>query len=153
MLELENRLKIRGKLEIILYGPDGGVKDREVIKNTICAVGDAHVANKMSDAGEVAMSHMAIGTGSGGGASSTALVSELSRVALTSTTQGSGDNDNDVLYVGTWGAGVGTGAITEAGIFNDPTVGTILAYQSFAVKNKGALDSLVINWTITFGAS
>jgi len=50
------------------------------------------------------------------------------------------------------GAGVGTGAITEAGIFNVVTQNTtdLICVSSFAAVNKGADDSLVITWTVTF---
>ena len=150
---LISNLLSKGKVEIILRDKDGGIKDYQLIHNTFTEVGDAHVADQLSGQLEGPMTHMADGTGTGGGSTSTTLVSELSRVALTSTAQGTGANDNDVTYSATWGVGVGTGAITEAGIFNDPTAGTMLVYSSFAVKNKGALDTLTINWTLTFGAS
>lgn len=143
-----------GRVEITLLDQYGRVKDYEVIHNVVTNAGDAHIADQMSSSpDEVVMSHMEVGTGTGGGASSTTLVTALSRVALDSFAQGTGANDNDVTYSATWGAGTGTGAIREAGIFNDDTTGTMLAYSSFAVKNKGALDSLVINWTISYGAS
>jgi hypothetical protein len=50
------------------------------------------------------------------------------------------------------GAGVGTGAITEAGIFNVVTEDTtdLICYSSFSVINKAAGDALVITWTLTF---
>ena len=49
-------------------------------------------------------------------------------------------------------AGTGTGAITEAGLFNVVTQNTtdLILYADFAVVNKGAGDSLVITWTLTF---
>ena len=77
----------------------------------------------------------------------------LDRNALTSTTQGIGGADNDVVYVGTWAAGDGTGAITEAGVMRDDDDTKLMLYADFAVVNKGAADSLVITWTATFGAS
>ena len=43
----------------------------------------------------------------------------------------------------------GTGAITEAGIFNASTGGDMFARTKFAVVNKGAADSMTITWTIT----
>ena len=83
------------------------------------------------------------------------MATELDRNALDSTTQGSGANDNDVIYVASWAAGDGTGAITEAGIFNSasPGTGQMLCYADFSVINKGAGDTLQITWTFTCGAS
>jgi len=152
-MQIKDHVPTRGRLEITLYGPGGEVKAHEIIHNLITEVGDAHIADQMSDQGEVQMSHMAVGTGTGQTAASTTLNNEISRVALDSVGLGTGANDNDVTYSATWAAGVGTGALTEAGIFNDNTAGTMLAYSSFAVKNKGALDTITINWTISFGAS
>lgn len=154
-------LGLRGKCVIKLFGPDGKLKDQRIlldereVPNTVCTGGDKYVADQLSDQGESAMSHMAIGTGTGQGASDNSLANELDRNALDSTTQGTGANDNDVIYVCTWAAGDGTGAITEAGIFNNATPGTgqMLCVSSFSVINKGAGDSLVITWTFTCGAS
>jgi len=154
MSGLKGRITIKGKLHIQLFDKDGNLKDERKIHNVITQSGDAWVADQLSDQGQSAMSHMAIGTGSNAAASTdTALQTELDRNALTSTTQGTGADDNDVIYVGNWAAGDGTGAITEAGIFNDSAAGTMLCRQVFAAINKGASDTLKITWTITCGAS
>jgi len=152
-------LGLKGSMVARLYGPDGELKTERKIKairvegNTVTTFGDHLVADQLSDAGLVAPSHMAIGTGTGGGANDNSLQTELDRNALTSTTQGSGAADNDVVYVGDWAAGDGTGAITEAGIFNHASNPGLYVYSSFTVINKGASDTLQITWTVTFGAS
>ena len=51
--------------------------------------------------------------------------------------------------VGTWAAGDGTGAITEAGIFDAGAAGNMWCSASFGVVTKGAADSLTITWTLT----
>jgi len=48
-----------------------------------------------------------------------------------------------------FGAGEGTGSITEAGIFNASSSGTLLCRTVFSVVNKGASDSMTITWTVT----
>lgn len=149
-MKQRDKFQIKGRIQIRLFGPDGKLKDYRDIHNTVTALGDAFVADQMSDKGVGVMSHMAVGTGT---PTATALQTELDRNALTSTTQGAGGDDNDVIYVGTWVAGDGTGALTEAGIFNDPAAGTMFVSASFAVINKGALDSLVVTWVCTFGSS
>ena len=147
---MNQRVAIVGHLSLVLYGPDGQVKDRREVHNTVTTAGDKIVADAMSDQGETPLSHMAVGTGSPG---ATALGSELDRNALTSTTQGSGADDNDVVYVGDWAAGDGTGAITEAGIFNAAAAGVMLCSASFSAVNKAAADTLQIVWTLTFGST
>ena len=100
----------------------------------------------MKDTTKGAMSHMSIGTGTtAAAAGNTTLVTELDRNALTSTTVTS----NAVAYVCTWAAGDGTGAVTEAGLFNASSGGDMLCRTVFSVVNKGSADSMTITWTIT----
>ena len=108
--------------------------------------GLVYIASRMKDASATAMSHMAIGTGStAAAAGNTALGSEAARQALTSTTVTS----NAVPYVASFAAGTGTGAVTEAGILNGASGGTLLCRTVFSVVNKGASDSMTITWTVT----
>ena len=103
--------------------------------------------------GEAAMAYMAIGTGTTAPATTdTALETEIDRNALDSKTQGTGSDTNKVTYICTWAAGDGTGAITEAGVFNSASAGVMLSRVIFDVKNKGAGDALTLTWTLTFSA-
>ena len=144
---------IKGLCRLQLFGPDGELKEERIIENTVTELMDAHVADQMSDSGDAAIGFMSVGTGTGQTSASTGLAIPLDQNALTSTTQGAGVADNDVVYVGTWAAGDGTGAITEAGVFLLGNNLTMMLYATFAVVNKLAADSLVITWTATFGAS
>lgn len=150
---IHSRAGIKGHRKIELFGPDGKLKYTSEGGNTVTELGDAHVADAMSDQGEGALGFMAVGTGSGQGAADVGLATSLDRNALTSTTQGGGADDNDVIFVGTWAAGDGTGAITEAGIFLADNNTSMNYYDDFAVINKLAADSLVITWTVTYGVS
>jgi len=99
------------------------------------------------------MSHMAIGTDTNPigthpvVAGNTTLVTELDRNTL--TTDGGIATSTAIKYECTWAATDGTGAITEAGIFNASTAGDMFARTKFAVVNKGADDTMSITWTIT----
>ena len=144
---------IKGRLNIVLKGPDGQVKDEETVDNLIVTVGRYHIADQMAAQSEAAMSHMAIGTGTtAAAATDTALETELDRNTLSSTTQGTSTDANKVTYIGDWAAGDGTGAITEAGIFNSASAGIMLCRTVFAVKNKGAGDTLTLTWVLTISA-
>ena len=135
-----------GKLTIEVKDKDGKLKQREEVKNLVVDTGLAYIASRMKDASATAMSHMAIGTGSSAAAAgNTALGTEAARVALTSTTVTS----NAVAYVASFAAGTGTVAITEAGILNAASSGTLLCRTVFSVVNKGASDSMTITWTVT----
>jgi hypothetical protein len=138
-----DNFKLTGKLKIELN--DEVVAE---VPNIVVNDGKDFVASRMKNATDAAMSHMAIGTGStAAAASDSALGSELagSRTALTSTTV----TNNDIVYVATFGAGTGTGAVTEAGIFNASSSGTMLCRTVFSVVNKGSADSMTITWTVT----
>lgn len=146
-------VRVTGRVHICLKGPDGRVKDEETVDNLVVTVGRQHIADQMADKGDAAMSHMAIGTGTtAADAADIALASELDRNALTSKTQGTGTDAHKVTYVADWAAGDGTGAITEAGIFNSASAGVMLCRSVFAVKNKAAGDTLTMTWILTLSA-
>ena len=152
-MEFRSKLGIKGKARLQLFGADGLLKDERIIYNTITELMDAQVADQMSDQGQAAIGYMAVGTGTGQTSASTGLATNLDRNALTSTTQGTAAADNDVVYVATYPAGTGTGTITEAGILNAASDGDLLCYSHFTGIAKAAGDALVINWTLTCGAS
>ena len=138
--------KATGKLTVEIKDKHGNVKDTREVKNLVVDTGLAFIASRMKDATATAMSHMGIGTGTtAAAASDTALGTEAARVSLTSTTVTS----NAVAYVASFAAGTGTGAITEAGILNAASSGTLLCRTVFSVVNKASSDSMTITWTVT----
>lgn len=139
-------LKASGSLRVVVTGADGKVKEEREFKNLVVTVGKNFVASRMVGTASAVMSHMAIGSDSTpAAAGNTTLGSQLARVALGSSTA----TTNVVTYTATFPAGTGTGAVVEAGIFNDPTVGTMLCRTVFAVVNKGVDDAMSITWTVT----
>jgi len=145
-----DNLELKGELTLRFEREDGSV-DEYNYNNLIVNGGFAYIASRMKDATATAMSHMAVGTSAtAAGATQSALVTELARVALTSTTIVTTNVANDsVQYVATFPAGTATGAITEAGIFNASSAGTMLNRTVFSVQNKGASDSLTVTWKVT----
>jgi hypothetical protein len=142
---LNDQLKVTGDVVVEIIGADGQIKDRREIKNLVVATGKTFIAGRMVGTPTV-MSHMAIGSGSTAAATGdTALSSSLGRVALTTSTS----SGAVVTYVATFPPGTGTGAVVEAGVFNDPTTGTMLCRTVFAVVNKGVDDAMSITWAIT----
>lgn len=138
---INSELKLTGHVTVALN--DEVVQE---IPNLVVASGKAFVASRMKDTTKSAMSHMAVGTGStAAAAGDSALGSEAARVALTSSTVSS----NTITYVATFSAGTGTGALTEAGLFNASSAGDLLCRTVFPVVNKSANDAMTITWTIT----
>ena len=151
--EFKSKLGIKGILHLKVFGSDGKLKEERIVENIITELMDVQVANAMASRSDGTIDYMAVGTGTGQTSASTGLATSLDRNALTSTTQQSGADDNDVLYVGNWAAGEGTGAITEAGLLRDDDNTKLMTYADFSVVNKLAADTLQINWTVTYGAS
>jgi hypothetical protein len=138
-------LKAKGDLKIEVTRADGSTQTTEV-KNLVVTTGLNYIVSRMKDATATAMSHMAVGSGSTAAAlGNNALGSELGRVALTSTTVSA----NTIQYVATFPAGTGTGAITEAGVFNGASGGVMLCRTVFGIVTKDAGDSMSITWTVT----
>jgi hypothetical protein len=143
---LNEMLKATGDLSVVLRDADGNVKQTVEITNLVVTAGLGYISSRMKDASATAMSHMAVGTGATAAAlGNTTLGTENARVALTSTTV----TGAQIVYVASFPAGTGTAALTEAGIFNDGTTGTMLCRTVFSAINKGASDTLSITWTIT----
>ena len=142
---IQETIKAKGELNIKLFGPDGKLKSDKTIPNLVVTTGKTFIAARMVGT-PTAMSHMAIGSGTTNPAvGDTALETELGRVTLTSSASAGAV----VTYVASFGAGVGTGAVTEAGILNASSAGTLLCRTEFAVVNKDANDSMSVTWTIT----
>lgn len=169
-------LKLRGSVDIKVWGPDGNLKEDRFIPNLVVQAGKNYIATRMigtSNATAVAttnsttscMTHMALGT-----SNATALVTDstlssevtvagdiaaYTRASIASTTQSTGV----VTYVAVFGTNnpqrtntSNTTAITEAGIFNSSSAalgGTMLCRTTFAAVNKGNDDTLQITWSIT----
>ena len=153
---MKDKMKLSGKLRLVLKGKDGKVKEDRTVKNLIVNDGLDFITARMIGTGQNVMSHMAVGTdNTAAAASQTDLAAILgSKVALDSYAR-SGSNNETIDYVCTFGAGVSTGAIVEAGIFNNASAATgdMLARTVFATINKGASDSLILTWSVTLAAS
>lgn len=147
-------LKFSGNVAITLKNKDGQIKEHREIKNLVVNSGLAYIISRMVGTAKNVMSHMAVGSSStAAAAGDTDLGSILgSRKSLDSTTI-SGSNNEKVVYVATFAPGEGTGAVTEAGVFNASTSGDMLCRTVFAVVNKGSDDTMTITWTITISAS
>jgi hypothetical protein len=145
-------LKLKGAVSIRLFDANGNLKDERHNPNVVVTVGKNFMTTWLaaaSQSGEF-MSWIGLGTSSTPAlASDTALGAELSGGGY-SRQQGTLSASTNVWQNQvTFGAGVGTGAVTEAGIFSVVTTGTMLAHQVFTVINIGPADTLQVTWQIT----
>lgn len=150
---INENLKLSGQLNIVLKDKAGNIKENIDTKNLVVNTGLAYIVSRMVGTTKAVMTHMAVGSGTtAAAATQTDLVTLLgSREALDSTTI-SGTNDEKVVFVSSFEAGDGTGAVTEAGLFNAATGGDMLCRTVFSVVNKAADDTMAITWTITLSA-
>ena len=148
---INDDLKLRGDVAIVLKDKDGNVKDSREIHNLVVSAGLEFICSRMAGTSAGVMSHMALGSGTtAAAAGQTDLVSILgSREALDSSTASA----STITYVSSFEAGEGTGAVTEAGIFNASSGSTMLCRTVFAVVNKQSDDTMSVTWTITLTAS
>ena len=145
---LKDNVNVLGKLDITLTGPSGEVKDTRQVPNLVVQTGLDFIASRMKDTTYDVMSHMAVGEDNTSPVlADTTLAAEVSgsRTALTSTNV----STDQITYTTTFGPGVGTGALVEAGVFNAASGGTMLCRTIYDVINKGAADTLTISWTVT----
>ena len=143
---MEDFIKAKGELDIILKDVDGNIKQHLRVPNLVVDVGKNFITSRMIGTSSPVMSHMAVGTDTTAPVSTnTTLGKEIARVALSSATA----TANTIAYSATFPVGTGTGSITEAGIFNAASSGTLLCRTTFAVVNKAPADVLIINWSIT----
>ena len=136
----QDDMKMTGRLIISIN--DNVVQE---VDNLVVTAGKEFVASRMIGTSADVMDNMAIGSGStAAAAGDTALGSELDRQSATSSVSGA-----VVTFSATFGAGNGTGAVTEAALFNASSGGSMLCRTIFAVINKSASDQMTISWAVT----
>jgi len=137
---------LKGEFEVFLYDKEGTLKEYRKVKNLTVNAGFSAVCDMMGSGNVEPFTYCAIGTGTTApDATDTSLESEVARV------QGGYTKVSNTVWKNeaTFGAGTGTGAITESGLFNSSSSGTMLCRQTFAVINKGDNDTLVVTWQYT----
>lgn len=135
-----------GELSITVRDQVGRLKQTLVVPNLVVTSGKVYTAKRMAGTTANVMSHMAIGTGTASPVvGDTALGTQVGRVTLLTFSPSS----NTITATATFGSGVGTGAITEAGIFNEASGGDMLCRTTFPVVNKASGDTISISWVIT----
>ena len=146
---MEDLVKATGHIDIVLKDEFGNVKDTREIKNIVVTAGKNYLAAWLAAASQAGkfMSYMGVGTGSTPAASTdTALQTPLATYVQGTLTSSGNVWQNVCIF----GAGVDTGAITEAGLFDAASPTTMFAHQVFSVVNKGVSDSIQFTWQVTF---
>lgn len=148
-------VQLKGSVNIKLIGPDGKIKQEQTDHNLVVTVGKSYLASYLlpgnHNTGTEFAQFVALGTvQTGPSAGDTALNAEsvvggYSRVAGTLSSA-----SNVWTNTATFAPGNGTDAIKEAGLLSLSVAGTLFAHQTFNVFNKGAADTMIIVWSVTF---
>lgn len=143
----DDKFHLKGSMEAVLIKEDGSVevtrKDNIIVNGGFDFICDA-ISNGTRPA---AMGFIGVGTGAAApAATDSALGVQSARIAATyAHTAGT----KTFTVTATFAAGIATAALTEAGVFNAATAGTMLDRVTFAVINKGAADTLTVTFTFT----
>ena len=147
-MNMQENLKPTGLVKVVHTNAAGDLVQEFEVPNLVTTAGKGHIAAKIAATtnSPVSMTHMAIGTGTTAAAvGDTTLGTEGGRVSLTNSVV----STNTITYTATFPAATGTGAVTEAGILNASSGGTLLCRTVFPVVNKAAGDSIAITWVVT----
>ena len=147
---IKDTTKVIGDVRLVLTDANGNLKDKREIHNLVVDTGNNLLASRLASASSPVIGWIALGTGTNAPAhGDTTLQTELVRLAT--TVSGGTVTNNSILFQQTFGAGTGTGALTEAGLFNAVSAGVMAARTTFSVINKGSGDILTVYWTLTIG--
>ena len=126
--------------------------DKMTVSNLVTTVGKSAVADRLGDVNSIAaFDYVAVGTGTTAAAvGDTALETEITDSGL-ARTQGTPtlvttDTASDTLQLLHLFSVTGTKAITEAGVLNASSGGTLLARQVFSAVNVVNGDSFQVTW-------
>lgn len=143
-----DQIKVTGKPTIRSYDGNMNLIQELTVDNLIVTTGKQYIAAMIGPNPPSAMSKMAVGTGTTAPtASDTGLQTEIGTRATITTTHTAATTVT--TYTATFGPGNGTGALTEAGIFDAATSGNMMARVTFPVVNKDVSGTIVITWQVT----
>lgn len=147
MADLNETVKLKGSVKKQLFDESGVCIYEHTDHNLIVTTGFNYTASYLATGTPPFMSYMGLGTGSTPPTSGNTGL----QTPLPTYVQGTLSSPSSAVWqnVTTFGPGVNTGAITEAGVFNDSSGDVMLARQVFAVINKGSGNSLVVTWQIS----
>jgi hypothetical protein len=148
MPELKDTAKFIGSVNIKMFDENGKLIYEQTNSNLEVTVGKVFLAAWLAASTQSTpfMSYVGLGTGS----TAPTIGDTNLQTPLPTRVQGTLTSSSTVWQnVATFGPGVDTGAITEAGLFSASSGGTMFARQVFSVVNKGAGNTLIVTWQVS----
>lgn len=142
---MDLKIKVEGRVSWTVYGPDGKRRCGGS-KNTVVTGGKTALAQWLAASSQSGafMPYIAVGTSSAAVEASNSALGAQTAIVLGSVSSVT----NVFTVVATFGAGVGTGSIAEAGLFQS-NGGTMFSRALVSI-DKGADESAVLEWNVTF---
>jgi hypothetical protein len=140
--------------DLTVAGLFGNWTEKLVISNLITTAGVAGIAARINGTGTpAAFTYIALGTGTAAAADAdTQLEAEITtsggaRAAATCSVTTTDALDDTAVLIKTFAfTSGGTFAVTESGVLNGASTGTLLARQVFSAINVASGDSLQVTW-------
>lgn len=145
---LVDHLTLTGHLSVLVENLETGERWTLEQRNLVVTAGKNLLRDFLANDAPTGLTHIALGTdATTPAANDTALGTEVYRAVITSTTK----NSEELvvrLYVGTGAANGNT--LTEAGLFNDPSAGTMLARALLSTSIvKTSSIAATFTWTLS----
>ena len=151
---MQDVIKMRGCLELVLSDPFGNVVDKQKIENTIVTVGRRWVLQQIESTDQVTaqtIKYIAVGTATTApGTGDTALASESSRLAIQSfTTSNLTSNPPSWRAEASWATNEANTTLGEVGLFVTNSGGTMLGRATFTQINKTTSNTFAVSYTVS----
>lgn len=147
-------MRPRGIFDVVVFDKDRRIKEVRISKNLVTNAGFAGIASRINGAGsEAVATYLALGTGTNAAAAGdTTLQTELSTSGLSrvnaSASRVTTTVTNDTARLQNTFSVSGTVAVTEAGVLNASSSGTLFARSVFSAVNVINGDSLQVTYNI-----
>jgi len=144
--------RLIGHVYLTHYDARGNVKDQREYHNLVVSAGKAGVASRINGAGsEAAFTYIAIGIGTtAAAAGNTTLESEITTLggqrATGTPTRITTNVTNDTAQLQVTFSFTGSFAVTESGVLNAASAGTLIARRTFSAINVVSGDSIQTTW-------
>lgn len=153
-MKVKSSIGFRGTVTVRVLDKYGNVIDEDVFHNLIVNVGKQEVVKLISGQSGTAFGYIAIGTGTTSeSASDTDMEAETKRKAATKSIVTTTITNDTARFVATFSSSdglSGTTAVTEYGLFNASTGGTMLSHAIKAAKNMDwdSGEQLEVTWDV-----
>lgn len=138
-----DNLTIKGTPTFTHLSETGEVLNKFTVSNLVTNDGRNMMAYRLISNGTSVLSSMAIGTSNYPvSVSNSGLGGEIARVFFTTYSV----TNNTLNVKATFGPGVGTGTISEAGVFNSNSGAFMFSRVVFAPFVKAAGDTVIVDW-------